>query len=119
MRNLEFDNRYVAQLASKWVGITDPLQVNADGSRTFSGRDILREHNELRANIADADVRLLDSTRYGVRRSHAGDHPYWMTVALNPEFTSVGAVKAWCAEQFPSLPQQKLENRCMPNRLTP
>lgn len=118
MAGLTFDDRFVAQLASKWSGIEDPLQVNAAGEHTFSARDILAEHRELRASTTGATVRLLDSTRYGIHRSHDG-RPYWMTVASSPTFTSADAVRAWCAQQFPSLPAAKLANRCIPNRLTP
>lgn len=116
-RGLTVDNQYVAQLASKWVGISDPLQTTASGGHTFGAQDILAEHRALRDRIKNAEVRLLDSTTYGARRSRDGE-PYWVTVALSPSFTSAESVDRWCAAAFPDRSGQELKNSCLPTRLT-
>ncbi|WP_040162154.1 hypothetical protein [Nigerium massiliense] len=117
MASLTFDGRYVARLASKWDGITDPLQVDDRGSHTFRAAAILAEHRELRASLQPTPVRLLDSTTFGTHRHYHGT-PYWMTVATDPSFRTPEAVRAWCTRQFPSLPQDQLKNRCIPMQLT-
>lgn len=38
------DGRWVAQLASKTFGISDPLQIAENGSHTSFGIDVLAEH---------------------------------------------------------------------------
>lgn len=115
---VSFDGRWVAQLASKYVGITDPLQRADNGSHTFLARDIIAESDGLAARVSEARVVLLNSTTYGKRFSH-DDEPLWVTMALSESFTSKGAVLRWCATQFPELAGDELSNQCMPNRLNP
>lgn len=115
---VSFDGRWVAQLASKYVGIQDPYQTTASGSHTFGAADILAESDALAARVTGARVVLLNSMTYGKRFAHDGK-PLWVTMALNPAFTSQESVIAWCAGQFPELTGKQLTNQCMPNRLNP
>lgn len=117
-RALTFEGQWVAQLASKYVGIRDPLQTAANGTHTFQATDIIAESDALAARVGGAKVVLLSSLDYGKRFHHNGD-PLWVTMALSPSFTSRDAVVAWCAEQFSELSGDELANQCMPNRLNP
>ena len=108
--------QWVAQLASKYVGIVDPAQTTASGSHTFAAADIYAEH-ALLARAIDADVYLLDSRKWTTRRVHEGE-PYWMTVAVSDAFVDADAVLAWCSRQYPTLSGTALSNRCLPMQLT-
>jgi hypothetical protein len=71
--------QYVAQLASKVVGIVDPHQTTANGSHTFEAVDILAEHLRLRhADNGGVPVVLMLSTVNG-RRQRYGGQPLWVT----------------------------------------
>lgn len=111
-------NQYVAQLASKHVGISDPRQTATNGTHTFYAIDILAEHRALRDRLASVQVVLLRSSEYGLRRTHDGQ-PYWVTMALSPDFGSGDEVRAWCRGAFPDLAGAELTNSCMVNRLAP
>lgn len=115
---IDFHGQWVAQLASKYPGIVDPQQLTASGSHTFGAHDILAEHQTLDDTIRGATVLLLDSRTFGNARTNAGQ-PYWVTVALDPEFTSADKILGWCAEQFPDLSGTELNNHCLPTQLTP
>ncbi|MGW3859357.1 hypothetical protein [Micromonospora arida] len=115
---VSLDGGYVAQLASKTVGIVDPHQVAENGSHTFYAQDILAEHSRLRQMFAgETQVVLLLSTDYGRQQLHEGQ-PLWVTFALVPDSSKEGVV-AWCATQFASLSAEALENQCAPRRLNP
>lgn len=108
---------WVAQLSSKSVGITDPLQTAANGTHVFFALDILAEHNQLLAKVRDASVILAESTTYGSRKTDTGARPYWRTLALSPAFTSEAAVTAWCARTFAPMTGAELENQCVATQL--
>lgn len=110
--------QWVAQLSSKWVGVTDKYQIAYNGSHTFYGADILAEYQALKNRVSGVDVVLLNSKDYGKKR-HKNGEPYWVVSALSPQFTSEDAVTAWCASQFPELSGDERINQCMPNRLMP
>lgn len=112
---IERDGQWVAQLASKYVGIVDPLQVTASGEHRFGARDIYAEHAALHSLVTGAEVLLLDSRTFGTQRSYEGK-PYWVTVAAAPGFTSADKIVAWCAEQFPQLTGTALNNQCLPTQ---
>jgi hypothetical protein len=115
---VRFSGQYVAQLASKNVGIVDQFQTAADGTHTFGATDILTEHMTLRqGDNQGATVVLLLSTDYGKRQLYNGA-PLWVTVALAP-FGSATEVNAWCARRFPVLSATALQNQCSPRRLEP
>lgn len=108
---------WVAQLSSKSVGISDPLQTAANGTHVFFALDILAEHNQLKAKVVDATVILADSTTYGSRATDTGSRPYWRTLALSPAFTSEAAVAAWCQRTFAPMTGAELENQCVGTQL--
>ncbi|MFF0818955.1 hypothetical protein ACFYUR_01025 [Micromonospora haikouensis] len=115
---ISLDGRYVAQLASKSVGIVDPEQWAANGSHTFYATDILAEHQQLRTELGgEARVILLLSTDYGRQQLYEGK-PLWLTFAVVPAESKDG-VDAWCRAQFPQLDGAELPNRCVPRRLRP
>jgi hypothetical protein len=113
------DGRYVAQLASKYPGIHDPLQTTAGGSHTFRATDILDEHERLRDDPANSPARvvLLRSDEYG-KRQLVGGRPLYVTFALG-DFPGAADVRAWCAERFPDLSAEARANQCAVRRLRP
>jgi hypothetical protein len=115
LRRISFRGQWVAQLASKVPGITDPYEVAMNGTHTFYAADILAEHEQLRNNSSLADVYLLLSTDYGKRQLFNGE-PLWVTFA-DGEFASADAVRAWCAAQFAQFTGRQLDNSCSPRRL--
>ena len=116
---LVLDDRYVAQVASKSVGTTDPLQVAANGTHVFYAADILLESRAAVRTVSDPkSVLVLQSIDFG-RRSFAADgQPYWVTV-VDAGFAGAGDVEAWCSETYPSLSPQELHNTCAVRTLTP
>ncbi|MBM7806964.1 hypothetical protein JOD57_002801 [Geodermatophilus bullaregiensis] len=115
---LVLDGRWVAQVASKAVGITDPLQVAANGTHTFYALDILAESQDaaLRAS-GPAAVYVLGSTDFGRRSYWTDGQPYWVTV-VDEGFSSRDDVELWCARTHPQLSGQQLTNACAPRTLT-
>jgi hypothetical protein len=115
---VRFDGRYVAQLASKSVGISDPYQIAANGTHTFYASDILAEHEALRnGDNPGARVVLVLSTDYGHRQLYRGQ-PLWVTFALG-SFDSPDAVASWCRSRFPQLTGYVLTNQCTARTLVP
>ncbi|WP_029430289.1 hypothetical protein [Blastococcus sp. URHD0036] len=115
---VDLDGRWVAQLASKSVGTTDPLQVAANGSHVFYGTDILLEHQALLQEVGGAaDVLLLTSTDFGKRAVDGAGRPYWVTLADPGWFTSSEDVVAWCADLYPTMTAEQLANSCAPRTL--
>lgn len=113
-----FSGQYAAQLASKVVGIVDPLQIAANGTHTFYASDILTEHLALRqGDNRGASVVLLLSTDYGKGQLYQGQ-PLWITFALGP-FDSAAAVNSWCTARFPQLSGDALADQCTSRRLDP
>ena len=116
--SVKFEGQWVAQLASKYVGIVDPVQVTVGGSHKFLAADIWNEHQSLAGSVTDARVLLLDSRTFGTGKSSNGS-PYWMTFATDPSFTNADEILAWCSAQFPTLSGTTLNNHCLPTRLSP
>jgi hypothetical protein len=115
---VSLDGRWVAQLSSKSVGITDPLQTAANGTHTFYAADILAELQNINATVGNsAALYLLWSTDFGKRSTAADGSPYW-TLLADAGFASQDDVKAWCAATFPGLPADQLANQCAPRQLT-
>ena len=113
------DGRWVAQLASKSVGTTDPLQVAANGTHVFYGTDILVEHESLQQQIGgSAYVFVLFSTDFGRHSVDGAGRPYWVTLA-DAGFGSAEDVRAWCRDAFPTLTPQQLANACVARTLEP
>jgi hypothetical protein len=69
LMTVSLDASWLAQLASKYVGIVDPEQIAEGGGHVFGAVDILAEHRHLRdGDNLDAHVVLLLSTDYGKRQ---------------------------------------------------
>jgi hypothetical protein len=111
--------QYVAQLASKTPGISDPLQTTPRGDHTFTAADILHEYLAARTNPSyGIYVGLLRSTDYGSGQLHDGQ-PLWVTFAAVPGLSSAADVNVWCAQQFPTLSAAVLADSCTPGTLDP
>jgi hypothetical protein len=116
---VSFDGQYVAQIASKSVGIADPLQIAANGTHTFYATDILAEHLRLRhGDNLGARVVLVLSTDYG-KQQLIGGEPLWVTFALSPDFQTAQDVHDWCSQRFPTLSTRRLKNHCDVRTLEP
>jgi hypothetical protein len=115
---LPLDGRWVAQVASKSVGITDPLQTAANGTHTFYAVDILAESRAVVSSVPASSVLVVQSTDFG-KRSHASDgQAYWITI-VDAGFGSSDQVDAWCASTYPTLTAEQLANACAARTLTP
>ncbi len=110
------NGQFAAMLAGKWVGIEDPLQVNAEGSHVFGAADILAEHNAIKARVSGVQLVLLDSRTFGNHIDHQGK-PLYVTIGLSSSFHDRDSVLAWCAQQFPEFSGDELLNRCTSTRL--
>lgn len=115
---VNLDGRWVAQVASKNVGIHDPLQTTSSGSHTFMAVDILRESEQLAARFEGNPVYVLASTDFGKTSQAPDGTPYWTTV-VDSGFSSADEVRTWCATQFSELSPREVENTCAARRLTP
>jgi hypothetical protein len=115
---LVLDGRWVAQVASKSVGITDPLQTAANGTHTFYAVDILAESRAAVSSVAASSVLVLRSTDFGKRSYAADGQGYWVTV-VDVGFSSSDQVKTWCASTYPTLTPEQLANACAPRTLAP
>jgi len=114
----ELDRQWVAQIASKWVGIRDPLQLTRSGSHTFAATDVLAEHLALKnGDNFGAEVFLLRGTDFGTGGRSDGKL-VWTTFA-DGGFSSRQEAQDWCELRFPQLTGRHLENQCLPNRLRP
>jgi hypothetical protein len=112
------DGRWVAQLSSKSVGITDPLQTAANGTHTFYAADILAEAQNLQATVGgSASLYLLCGTDFGKRSTAPDGSPYW-TLLADAGLAGQDAVTAWCSATFPGLSADQLADQCVPRQLT-
>ncbi len=119
LTRLVTDGRWVAQLASKEVGIVDPLQVAQNGTHTFRAVDILAESRAALATVDDPSaVSVLHGSDFGRHSSAEDGDPYWITL-VDVGSDSRADVAAWCAATYPQLSGEELTNSCVPRRLTP
>ncbi len=109
---VRLDGHWVAELSAKRPGISDPLQVAANGTNTFFAADILAMHESLRDRFPSVPVLLLHSTDWGAQKGH----DLWHTFA-DGGFESRAEVQAWCVEAFPELTGASLTNQCLPRTL--
>lgn len=112
------DGQWVAQLAAKSVGTTDPVQTAANGSSTFYAADILAQSKEIASGVAGGDVFVLKTTDFGDGLVDKRDNPYWVTLAAGP-FGNADDVRTWCASMFATTPAAERGNVCLPKQLTP
>jgi len=113
---LSLDGRWVAQVASKSVGIVDPLQTTADGRHDFQAVDILAEAQGLQARFAPTPTLLLSGADFG--RNTPGRSALWITV-VDGGFGSKEGVRAWCDGAFAELSAAARANQCAPRQLKP
>ncbi|TFV88564.1 hypothetical protein [Blastococcus sp. CT_GayMR16] len=118
LQGLVLDERWVAQVASKSVGIVDPLQTAQNGTHTFFAVDILAESEAARSSAGGAPVLVLQSTDFGKWSVADNGQPYWITV-VDAGFASSDDVDAWCASTYPSLDPEALANACAARTLGP
>ena len=117
LSRLVLDDRWVAQVASKSVGITDPLQVAANGTHTFYAVDILIESQAALGTVADPyDVYVVQSTDFGKRSFAPDGQAFWVTL-VDAGFGSSDQVQAWCARTYPMMTAEELANACAPRTL--
>ncbi|NYD22297.1 hypothetical protein [Kineococcus aurantiacus] len=110
--------QWVAQLAAKSVGTTDPGQTAANGSSTFYAADILAQSRQIASGVAGGDVFVLRTTDFGDGLVDARGNPYWVTLAAGP-FADADDVRTWCASMFADTPAGDRGNVCLPKQLTP
>ncbi|WP_432488005.1 hypothetical protein [Kineococcus sp. SYSU DK018] len=110
--------QWVAQLAAKSVGTTDPVQTAANGSSTFYATDILEQTRRIASRTAGGDVFVLASTDFAPGTVDARGNPYWTTFATGP-FADADDVRTWCDSVFASTPADERTNVCFPERLLP
>jgi hypothetical protein len=118
LARLDLDGRWVAQVASKSVGITDPLQVAANGTHTFYAVDILAESKAAVASVSSSSVLVLQSTDFGKVSVSADGQPYWVTL-VDAGFSSSDDVDLWCARTYSQLTAEQLANACAARTLAP
>lgn len=106
------DSTWVAQLSSKYVGVTDAsLQ-----AVPFTVQDIYDEHIRLRGNSDYGDqVRLFLPGDFGKRGRSAKE--IWITI-VDLEAASKADVDSWCSQHF-SQTGMALANVCLPRQFTP
>ena len=103
--------QWVAQLASKFEGIYDPM-VRAEA---YTLPEIVAEHQALRNNpVFGSSVRLLRQGDWGKIGPH--DPTMWVTVA-DIDAPSAAVARSWCEAHFTQR-GKALENVCMPRQLT-
>lgn len=110
---LTYDERWVAELSAKRPGISDPLQIAANGTHVFYFTDILSMHEDLVARFPDVPVMMLRRADWGKQ-----GRDLWQTVADPGGLASREAVEAWCAAAFPELSGDVLTNQCTPRQMT-
>ncbi|MGR7024925.1 hypothetical protein [Geodermatophilus sp. URMC 62] len=119
LARVDLDGRWVAQVASKDVGITDPLQTAANGTNQFFAVDILAESRAALSTVEDpADLYVLWSTDFGTTSTAPDGDPYWVTL-VDGGFAGEADVDAWCAGAYPQLSAEQLANTCVARPLTP
>lgn len=112
------NGQWVAQLSSKYLGVSDPLLTAANGTHTFYATDILAEFEQIAQDVTSVQVVLMDSRDYGKQQLIDGKN-LWVTFGLSDYFTSEDDVLAWCEEEFWYLEGRERLNVCMPGRLKP
>jgi hypothetical protein len=111
------DGRWVAQLASKYAGMSVPDETSDDGDHTFTAAEVLAEHERLRERLGPA-VFLVRTGDYGKRQRVDGQE-LWVTFATDAAFRTPDDVRSWCAAHFGELAGAALDNACTPRRFNP
>lgn len=114
LAQLRLDGRWIVELSAKRPGISDPLQIAANGTHTFYFTDILALHESLEQRLPDVDVLLLRRADWGKQ-----GRDLWFTIADPGGLGSKESAQAWCAGRFPELSGEALANQCTPRELLP
>jgi len=115
---IQLDGRWVAQVASRSVGSTDPEVTAANGTHTFQADDIVRETWAVDAALNGAGtVWVLWGTDFGAKATAPDGSPLWTTL-VDAGFRSADDVNAWCATTYPGLTPDQLAHRCARVQLT-
>jgi len=108
---------WLAQLSSKYVGVTDPLQAApVTGGSTYTARDIYAHYLQLKAQWTGASLILIDTRALAAPESAPGGGPKWRVYVADPTFASQSAADAWCASRLPQLSGETLRNFCQAQR---
>ena len=119
MKRLPLDGRWVAQVASKWVGVTDPLQTAQNGTHTFYARDILAESLAAQKTVdSPSKVYVVWGTDFGKKSSGPNGAPIWVTL-VDAGYASHDNVLQWCHVTYPNLSPQQLADTCAPRQIVP
>ncbi|WP_406832486.1 hypothetical protein ABEG17_06585 [Pedococcus sp. KACC 23699] len=116
---MTLDGSWAAQLSSKFIGVTDPLALAANGTHRFLAADILAEHLALRGDdrFSGSSVVLLKGTDFG-KKSTVNGKTLWVTLAVG-YFYDEQSVQDFCQSAYPDKSGPALANVCMPRTLTP
>ena len=111
-----FSDQWVAQLSSKYVGVTDKLQHTASGSHKFQAVDMLAEYRGLRKRFSTSyEVRLLRGQDFYPYKTHKGK-TFWYIFILG-DFGSRAEVKRFCAASYPKFSGEALLDHCLSRQL--
>ena len=112
--------QWVAQLSSKYIGITDPNQTaTVSGGHKFAAVDIVAEYEATKekAERLGATVVLIKASDIKKGRDERSNHLFWYIFAL--EFDSKSQAERWCQDLYPVLSGAQLKNVCFPTQLKP
>jgi hypothetical protein len=118
LTGLSLDGRWVAQVASKYVGITDPLQIAQNGTHTFYASDILAEVDAAALRAPATSVLVLNGSDFGRRSVGPQGQEFWVTL-VDQGFAGEAEIDAWCARTFADLTVEQRENTCAARTLVP
>lgn len=110
-------DQWLVQIDSKWVGITDDLQLAANGTHVFGASDILARYRDLASRYSP--VSLLQSTDFGQQFDYPTKppgEPLWVVIHTLPSGADRATAEAWCLGAFPGLSGDAMKNACLPRQ---
>lgn len=111
------DGRWAVSLSAKQDGTRDDRQVTSSGSHVFRLPDILELHEGYDSVYSSTtDVYLLKAEDLGSTTGPDGDR-IWMTIVDPGGLSSRDDAERWCADEFPWLSGDDLDNACYPRQL--
>lgn len=113
--------QWVAQLSSKWIGISDPAQTAVvSGGHKFAAVDIVAEYEATKQkaeNLGGATVVLIKGSDIKKGRDETSGHLFWYIFAV--DFGSKSEADRWCQDLYPRLSGDRLKNVCFATPLNP
>lgn len=113
--------QWVAQLSSKWIGITDPAQrAQVSGGHTFAAVDIVAEYEsteQLAEQVGGATVVLIKGSDIKKGRDETSGRLFWYVFGV--DFASKAKAESWCQDLYPLLSGTRLKNVCFATQLKP